>query len=72
MSKTSKASSKLKRLQAKRARKAVNTAKYAALRQAGQNSKSKRFIRNKVSLVAVFDHADGRCGNFACNKCFPK
>ena len=71
MSKTSKATSKLKRLQAKRARKAANIAKYAALRQAGQNSKSKRFIRNKVSLVSTVDHKDGFCGNFACKKCFP-
>ena len=73
MSKKAKKASKEKNLQRKRAMRAANKAKYQGMAQAGQNSKSKRFrakskIMKKIKMV---DHADGHCGNYACDKCFP-
>lgn len=73
MSKKIKAANKEKNLQAKRARKAANKAKYAGLMAAGRNSKSYRSIqqgKKKRRAVSV-DHPNGHCGNPACLKCFP-
>jgi hypothetical protein len=57
--------------QKKRAVKAANKAKYAAMKQSGENSKSKRFtLRAKRTLKAKpFDHPQGPCGNIGCKKC---
>ena len=73
MSKTSKATSKLKRLQKKRALKAANIAKYQSWKNAGENQKSARFTKAKLfgrnalkGLHVVFPF----CGNPACPKCF--
>ena len=65
MSKRAKAAQKLKRLQKKRARKAANTAKYAALRDSGQNTKSKRSLsQNKKSKrVNTVSHQICPCCN---------
>lgn len=73
MSKKIKKATKEKNLQAKRARKAANKAKYAALMAAGKNNKSIRSLRaGKRSRKAVgVDHPNGHCGNIACLKCFP-
>lgn len=73
MSKRSKAITKDKNLQAKRARKAANRAKYKALMEAGKNSKSKRSVRfgKKSRKIQTVDHPNGQCGNIACKKCFP-
>jgi len=73
MSKKAKKASKEKNLQRKRAMRAANKARYQTMAQAGQNSKSKRF-RAKSKLmrkIKMVDHADGHCGNYACDKCFP-
>lgn len=73
MSKKIKAANKEKNLQAKRARKAANRAKYAALMTAGRNGKSYRSVKagKKKRRMASVDHPNGRCGNVACKKCFP-
>ena len=73
MSKKIKASSKAKNLQAKRARKAANTARYAALRAAGKNCKSKRSVKagKKSRRLAGVEHSTGYCGNTGCIRCFP-
>lgn len=71
MSKKSKRETKEKNLQAKRARKAANRAKYAELRRLGINGKSKRSVKKKDRRVKLVDHSDGHCGNIACKKCFP-
>jgi hypothetical protein len=73
MSKKSKKASKEKNLQAKRARRAANKARYQKMRESGQNSKSKRAVsRGKVTKKAGgVSHPEGHCGNHACNRCFP-
>jgi len=73
MSKKIKAANKQRNLQAKRSRKAANKAKYAALKTAGQNSKSIRSIRagKRGRKATGISHPDGPCGNIACVKCFP-
>lgn len=73
MSKKIKAANKEKNLQAKRARKSANKAKYAALMAAGRNSKSYRSIQQgkKSRRAVTIDHPNGPCGNIACLKCFP-
>jgi hypothetical protein len=73
MSKKIKAANKEKNLQAKRARKSANRAKYAALMASGRNGKSYRAVKaGKKSRKKVgVDHPNGRCGNLACKKCFP-
>ena len=73
MSKKIKAANKVANLQAKRARKGANKAKYAALMAAGRNSKSYRSLQQgKKSRRAVsVDHPNGHCGNIGCIKCFP-
>lgn len=72
MSKKSKSKAKEKRRKEKRARKQAMQAKYQAFRDAGKNSKSKRFVlRNKKKKTArLQDHPLGKCGNPGCNKCF--
>jgi len=73
MSKKIKAANKEKNLQAKRARKGANKAKYAALMAAGRNSKSYRSIQQgkKARRALTVDHPNGYCGNPGCTKCFP-
>ena len=73
MSKKIKAANKEKNLQAKRARKAANKAKYAALMTAGRNSKTYRSIQQgkKKRKISSIDHPNGNCGNIGCVKCFP-
>ena len=73
MSKKSKNLNREKRLQKKRAIKNANKARYAELKRIGQNSKSKRFLKNskKNKTLKQVDHPDGPCGNPACKKCFP-
>lgn len=74
MSKSSKATSKLKRLSAKRARRAVNRAHYQELARTGQNSKSKRALKAnaKRKKVNVFGHSITPCGNIGCMRCNPR
>jgi len=70
VSKKSKTENKRKRLQAKRARRASNKAKYDAWRDAGENSKSKRFIKkSKGSKIKLHNHPQIPCGNPACKRC---
>ncbi len=71
MSKSGKTRRKLKRLAAKRAKKAAMRARYEAFKATGQNSKRavlkrqrKKTVRNQRHLVA--------CGNVGCKKCFPE
>jgi len=73
MSKKCKNASKLKRLQQKRARRAANKARYQTMARAGENSKSKRFVkRGKAGKKAgQLSHSEGHCGNTACLRCFP-
>ena len=70
MSKKSKKLAKQKNLMKKRAKRAANRAKYDAWRDAGENSKSKRF-RNKIKKVNTISHPNGPCGNIGCKKCDP-
>jgi len=72
MGKTSKSARAERRKKEKRSRKEQNAAKYAAMRDAGQNKKSKRFILNsqRQDVLKTKDHPDGQCGNVACLKCF--
>lgn len=73
MSKKYKAKQKQKRLDKKRAIKASNKARYAELRRLGQNTKSKRSVRQskKSKLAKKIDHPNGKCGNIGCKKCNP-
>ena len=72
MSKRIKSENKRRRLAMKRARKAANQSKYDAMREAGANSKSKRFIRrSKRVLIRKHDHPQIPCGNPGCAKCYP-
>lgn len=72
MSKKTKSQSKEKRKAMKRARKQAMKAKYQAFKEAGKNTKSKRFaMRSKAKKTArKQDHPLGRCGNPGCIKCF--
>jgi len=71
MSKSSKAKKKIENLQEKRRRKQSNKARYAALKLAGENTKSVRSLRQKrkTKLVNKTDHTMGNCGNIGCKKC---
>lgn len=73
MSKKSKVASKLKKSQAKRARKQANRTRYQELARLGQNSKSKRSISTnaKNKKVNVFGHSLTNCGNIGCRRCNP-
>jgi len=73
MSKKAKSENKKRRLAMKRARKATNQARYDALREAGANSKSKRFIkRMKRKLIGKHNHPQIPCGNPGCISCYPE
>ena len=64
MSKKAKSENKQRRLAEKRKRKAANQAKYDAMREAGANSKSKRFLRqSKRILIRNHNHPQVPCGN---------
>ncbi len=71
MSKKAKNASKERRLREKRARKQANKAAYARMRDMGENSKSKRFVKRGKNerLAKRIDHPEGNCGNFGCVKC---
>lgn len=72
MSKKIKSENKMRRLAMKRARRAANQAKYAAMREMGANSKSKRFLkRTKKVLIGRHNHPQIPCGNPGCSKCYP-
>lgn len=73
MSKKAKKAAKQKNLQRKRAIKAANKARYQAMAQSGENTKSKRFraTSKRMKKAKLTDHTDGPCGNLACKKCFP-
>lgn len=70
MSKKSKAAAKELRLQKKRALKNANKAKYAAWKQAGENSKSYRSVKRKKNGKTAKGLHLTFCGNLACKKCF--
>jgi hypothetical protein len=73
MSKKSKSAERQKRRDLKRARRAANAARYAALRDAGKNQKSKRFQlgERRVKPIRVVKHRLGRCFNIGCKRCNP-
>lgn len=73
MSKRSKAASKAKKSQAKRARKNANRAHYQELARTGQNSKTKRALNANARKrkVNVFGHSLENCGNIGCRRCNP-
>jgi len=72
MSKKSKAISKQKNLQKKRAIKAANKAKYDVWKRNGENTKSTRAVRKKRTMKSPNKgrHLISHCGNPACTKCF--
>jgi len=73
MSKKSKAKAKVKRLMAKRARKTAKQAQYEAYKKAGQNNKSKRFVKKSgTRKIRNKNHAISFCGNIGCERCFPE
>ena len=73
MSKKSKAASKQKNLDKKRAIKSARRAQYQAWAEAGQNSKSKRAVKasKRRKKVHPISHPYGPCGNIGCKKCDP-
>ena len=58
----------------KRAIKASNRARYDAMRDAGENSKSKRFKKRKAGERSneKGKHLIDNCGNVGCQKCHPR
>ena len=73
MSKKCKKAAKQKNIQRKRARKAANKARWQAMAQSGENSKSKRFLRkSKKTRMANSESHKGvnNCGNPPCKRCF--
>lgn len=72
MSKKAKSENKRRRLAMKRTRRAANQAKYDAMRKAGENSKSKRFVkRSRRVLIGIHNHPQVPCGNPGCKRCYP-
>jgi hypothetical protein len=74
MSQKSKANAAMKRRKEKRARKDANQAKYQAMRDAGQNTKSKRARmqnRKNRSTAKKHTHEVFDCGNIGCFACHP-
>ena len=69
MSKKSKASSRERRKREKRSRKEANRARYAAMRDAGQNCKDKSGNESGRAMVRLERHAKGPCGNIGCVRC---
>ena len=72
MSKKSKAVSKQNNLNAKRAQKAANKAKYESWKRLGENTKSGRNKRKNANKKSKFkgQHLVADCGNIACRKCY--
>lgn len=63
------------RKKAKKAKREMNQARYAAMRDQGQNSKSKRFtLRNRRNRAShnKHQHIIPFCGNHGCKKCYPR
>ena len=70
--KSKKAASEVKRRK-KASAKQAQKATYAAYRDSGRNSKSKRFIQNnKSNKMRARTHPHGHCGNIGCKTCYPK
>lgn len=67
-------SEKEHRRKLKKARKETNRARYAALRDQGINSKSKRSILRSRRMRTHNKHLHeiAMCGNIGCKKCFPR
>lgn len=75
MSKASKTRAREARAKQKRNIKAANRAKYAAMRDAGENQKTGRSgvrSRKSGSLRLKGSHPLGACGNTGCGRCFPQ
>jgi hypothetical protein len=56
----------------KRARKATNRARYAAMAASGSNSKRSRLAAKRKRTVRVKRHVVANCGNVGCTRCFPR
>ncbi len=69
MSKKAKTASRERRTREKRARKEANRARYAAMRDAGQNQKKKGGDQTGRELLRIKRHPDGDCGNIGCIRC---
>ena len=69
MSKKSKYASRERRKREKRARKEANRARYAAMRDAGQNQKRKSGNEKGRATVRFVRHPNGACGNIGCVRC---
>lgn len=75
MSKRAKTRAAQERKREKARRKAAEVAKYEAWRDAGTNSKSKRFLlRTKRARTSPTKHQHlvWNCGNPGCKGCFPR
>ena len=74
MSKKSKKASKQKNLMRKRARRLANKMRYQAMAKAGENTKSKRFVRKSKTTKRAkpVKHLVSNCGNTGCKRCFPR
>lgn len=57
----------------KAARKAAQNLQYAAWKQSGQNTKSRRakLRKRRSNPVRSKDHSQGPCGNIGCKRCNP-
>jgi hypothetical protein len=69
MSKKAKTASRERRKREKRARKEANRARYAAMRDAGQNKKKKGGDQEGRELLRIKRHPNGECGNLGCLRC---
>ena len=74
MSKKAKTTARALRRARKAARKAAQNVQYAAWKQAGQNTKSRRakLRKRRTSLVRSKNHSQGPCGNIGCKRCNPE
>lgn len=74
MSKKAKATARELRRARKAARKAAQNVQYAAWKQAGQNTKSRRAKLRKQRSVQMRAkaHDQGPCGNIGCKRCNPE
>lgn len=74
MSKKAKQTARALRRQRKAARKAAQNLQYAAWKQAGQNTKSRRakLRKRRSNPVRSKDHSHGPCGNIGCKRCNPE
>lgn len=71
MSKKAKTASRERRKREKRARKDANRARYAAMRDAGQNRKKKGGDETGKGTLRIQRHPTGDCGNIGCVRCSP-